>query len=286
MTRKKKLPSQPRCHQFTDSSGWTHIIKGLKNTHTSSSLLKQNKDKLQPAPIPPGQTLLDLQKTHALYRSQWLSSPCYQHIRSLFVDDVLPQMRGRGKIDRCVALGLGSLSNGRRSAWWEFVFLETVLELLLSSSASPPSTAQSVLKVFLQDPIFNALDHTFLSSLSDNYTTLPHPLAFAEITDTTFLFAPHLELEVYAKALSQAMQPNLCVGTDLRECVDRWAVRRHGEDKDMGGGEGEDENKDNGVFERYLERTVERKLPEFERDDWMYFTCVYRARSDKEDDTS
>ncbi|KAL8737898.1 MAG: hypothetical protein Q9181_001235 [Wetmoreana brouardii] len=284
MTRKKKPPSQPKRHQFTDSSGWTHIVRDLKDTHiTNSSLPSRNKDKLQPAPIPPGQTLLDLQKTHALYRSRWLSSPCYQHIHRLFVDDVLTQIGGRAKIDRCVVLGLGSLSNGRTSSWWELVLLETVLEFLLSSS--PPSTPQSELKVFLQDPILNAFDQAFLSSLSRNYTILPHPLAFAEITDTTFLFAPHLELEIYAKALSQVMQPNMCVGTDLRECVDRWAVRRRGEDKkDMGGG-GEDENQD-GVFERYLERTVERKLPEFERDDWMYFTCVYWMRSYKEDDTS
>ncbi|KAL8965252.1 MAG: hypothetical protein Q9183_003950, partial [Haloplaca sp. 2 TL-2023] len=213
----------------------------------------------------------------------------------LFLEDIIIAWGKSPLVANCIVLGLGSLSNGRRSSWWELVFLESVLELLSPSSSSPPPISSSPsqalgpkprfteppdippkeegentqgkppMKVYLQDPIFNALDRTFLSSLG--YTVLPHPDAFNHITESTFLFAPHLELEIYAKALNTSTPPTICVSTDLQQCIDRMdAISSY----DNPPGENRRE-----VFQRYMESTVSRPLPDFERDDWMYFTRVY-----------
>ncbi|KAI4242780.1 MAG: hypothetical protein L6R40_003844 [Gallowayella cf. fulva] len=289
MARKKKASKQPKRLELTDTDGWTHIIKGLKNVHLNKpSVLTKA---LQPAEIPQDQTLNDLQRSHARYRDQWLSSPCYRSTRQLFLAQIpFHPTEGKGKIDRCVVLGLGSLSNGRRSSWWELVFLETILSLLSASPSASDhphqevepektqrpqeateergrSTAGSSIEVYMQDPIFNTLDNQFLSSLG--YTILTHPSAFSKITSSTFLLAPHLELEMYARALAGPEQPALCVGTDLMECMDRLSMGRgrHEDDEDWGAQER--------IFQQFWNTTLSKRLPEYEKDDWMYFTNIY-----------
>lgn len=73
--------------------------------------------------------------------------------------------------------------------------------------------------IYVQDPVFNHLDNTFLKSLG--YTVLSDPEAFDFITPSTFLFAPHLETWVFAQALDKA-KPRLCVGTVMEECLNRY----------------------------------------------------------------
>ena len=295
MPRKRKPPKQPKQLEHTDADGWTHITRGLKNINLNnkSPLSTQS---LQPPEIPQNQTLTDLEKSHARYRDQWLSSPCYHTIRNLFLREVIPGFtdpKRRRKIDQFVILGLGSLSNGRRSSWWELVFLESVLALLDSpvspssddtanpqadSNNGPPinaaeATSSSEITVYIQDPIFNRLDITFLSS-SLNYTLLTHPSAFSKITSSTLLFAPHLEIEVYAQTLAgvEQQQPQICIGTDLTQCIDR--LNTHGARKDDDDDDKESRRRQR-IFQEYADTTVSVRLPEFERDDWMYFTSVY-----------
>lgn len=107
------------------------------------------------------------------------------------------------------------------------------------------------------------------------YTVLADPLAFNEITGSTFLFAPHLEVDVFARALGGIRMPRLCVGTDLNECLDRLHVRGRERGNDR---QGKDES-----FQRYLDATASRPLPDFERDDWMYFTHVYWIKPDNDE---
>ncbi|KAL8853491.1 MAG: hypothetical protein Q9221_001650 [Calogaya cf. arnoldii] len=329
MTRKRKPPKQTKRLEVTGPDGWTRITKGLKNVHLKTSPRLAN----QPPEIPPNQTLADLEKTHARYRTQWLSSPCYQDIQKLFLDGIIPALtssgKSNGKIDRCVMLGLGSLSNGQRSSWWELVFLESVLSLLFpsSSSSSSPSalsisspssqdtnssdsnhhplgangtpissnenptaaaaaaaaaadepTLESDLNppptpktpIYIQDPIFNPQDISYLQSTL-GYTVLQHPSAFSHLTPSTFLFAPHLEIELYARALSGG--PQLCVATDVTECIDQLMRTLGGKEKDE---EVEEKRRqDEELFRGYRDAMASERLPGFERDDWMCFTRVY-----------
>ncbi|KAL8716324.1 MAG: hypothetical protein Q9220_000229 [cf. Caloplaca sp. 1 TL-2023] len=225
MTRKKKAPSQPKRLQVTDSDGWTHIIHGLKNTHLSDTPKYKIRDRIQPAEIPEGQTLYDLQNYYAHYCSQWQSSTCCHAIQELLRMEILPSISPR-VIKRCVVLGIGSFSEGRHSSWWELVFLKTVLELLQQQigrekqgQGKEAAEEEAKMAVYLQDPVFNALDTAFLQSLG--YVVLEHPAAFDEIDEATFVFAPHVEVDVYSEALEGVKGlPRMCIGTDLNICLE------------------------------------------------------------------
>ncbi|KAL8881242.1 MAG: hypothetical protein Q9198_001513 [Flavoplaca austrocitrina] len=321
MARKKKPQKQNKRLQVTGPDGWTHIIKGLKSVHLNK---RSTRLANQPPEVPPNQTLADLRKTHAKYRDQWRSSPSYRDIQRLFLEEVIPALtsaekKDTGRIDRCVMLGLGSLSNGQRSSWWELVFLESVLApLSLSSSstaisnktadtpATTPTTNESTtttsssphpstppkppltnppIPIYIQDPIFNPLDIAYLSE-SLNFTVLNHPAAFSEITPSTFLFAPHLEMELYARALGARTGqsgPRLCVGTDVMECTDQLRMK-------LGQREGEEEAErrvQERVFLGYKDAMAGQRLPGFEKDDWMGFTNVYWTKpKDARDNTN
>ncbi|KAL8932203.1 MAG: hypothetical protein Q9211_006461, partial [Gyalolechia sp. 1 TL-2023] len=181
-------------------------------------------------------------------------------------NDLPSALRSRERIDRCVVLGLGSLSNGRRSSWWELVFLESVLDFLsLSSSAENEGPHDERLPVYIQDPLFNDVDIAFFNSLG--FIVLSHPEAFEHMSTSTFLFAPHLELEVYRRTLKTA-KPRLCVGTDLGECTDRQSNYERRTEKE--------------VFSQYQDATLSRRLPEFERDPWTQFTSISWMQSTDE----
>lgn len=51
-------------------------------------------------------------------------------------------------------------------------------------------------------------------------TVVSDPDAFSLIDSGTFLFAPHLECGVFARALAGERGPVLCVGSDVAEYVD------------------------------------------------------------------
>ncbi|KAL8843322.1 MAG: hypothetical protein Q9170_000180 [Blastenia crenularia] len=212
MTRRKK-PPRPKRRHITDSEGWTHITTSNKTSYLNNAVSSQRK--ILPAEAPNGQTLNDLQNSYIHYREQWRSSSCHQSTQHLLDNTVSASLRFRESMDRCVVLGLGSLSNGRRSSWWELVFLETVLDCL-----SPPPLSEverkkpqdKQFKLYVQDPVFNDMDKAFLKSLG--YTVLPDPEAFEWITPSTLLFAPHLEVDLYTRALDKAKP--------------RPAVRKHG----------------------------------------------------------
>ncbi|KAI4276202.1 MAG: hypothetical protein LQ337_002642 [Flavoplaca oasis] len=321
MARKKKAQKQTKRLEVTGPDGWTHIIKGLKSVHLNKCSTRLAN---QPPEVPPNQTLADLRKTHAKYRNQWLSSPSYREIQRLFLEEVIPALtsvekKDNGRIDRCVMLGLGSLSNGQRSSWWELVFLESVLALLSFSSTStaisnipvgtpaptptanestanpsssplpstPPKPQHTTppIPISIQDPIFNPLDITYLSE-SLNFTVLNHPAAFSEITPSTFLFAPHLEMELYARALGAPTGhagPRLIVGTDVMECIDQLRMK-------LGEREGEEEaerRRQERVFLGYKDAMAGERLPGFEKDDWMGFTHIYwKKPEDARDNTN
>ncbi|KAL8763725.1 MAG: hypothetical protein Q9184_000517 [Pyrenodesmia sp. 2 TL-2023] len=218
MTRRKKKPQQPKCIQVTDSEGWTHISRSGRKVNINHATTT-TEQKLVPSEAPEGQTLRDLQESHAYYRDQWLSSPCHEALQRLLQTDLPTTFRSGKCVDRCIILGLGSLSTGRRSSWWELVFFETVVDTIFSSSVAQVGKKHDELQFYVQDPVFNELDTAFLESFG--YAVLPSPEAFKYITPLTFLFAPHLEIPVYMEALS-GPTPRLCIGTAIEECLDRY----------------------------------------------------------------
>ncbi|KAH0538696.1 hypothetical protein FGG08_004713 [Glutinoglossum americanum] len=87
--------------------------------------------------------------------------------------------------------------------------------------------------IYAQDPVFNTLDISFLSSRS--ITVLTSPAALSHITSATFLFAPHCERSFLLPAL-EGKDPEVVMCNDVEASV--IGYRGQGYEWD-GGEEGE-----------------------------------------------
>jgi len=132
-----------------------------------------------------------------------------------------------------------------------------------------PETHHEIQEVFFQDPVFNQSDTNYLESLG--YTVLDTPLGLNKITQHTFLFAPHLEHNIYALALDGS-HPALCIGSEIETFVDGPAASPDDEARKR---EGE-------IFSRFSETMMSRPMPAFERDTWTYFTGMYWLKAGHE----
>jgi len=72
--------------------------------------------------------------------------------------------------------------------------------------------------VIFQDPAFNEVDIEYLHGLG--FKVVSTPSAFDYIDSKTFLFAPHLESNIYAMALERG-SPALSVGSEVATLLDR-----------------------------------------------------------------
>lgn len=120
MTRKKKHPPQNKHHQITDSSGWTHIIKGLKGSMATIRELTNE------PPIMSLEAYANLFRT--VYRPHWQASACLQSLTRVFEEKILSA--DHLTITKVVCLGLGSLTTGGLTPSYEFAALLSILELL------------------------------------------------------------------------------------------------------------------------------------------------------------
>lgn len=228
MTRRKKPPPQRKLQQITDSSGWTHVIKGppgIINAQTTGIHLEHVKSTRSKYTL---ETYLDRVRKH--YAPIWRGSNCFKSLSRIFEQDIL---RAENiNITQCVCLGLGSMTAGSESSSYELAVLISILEILGTAAriqkcsiryalpANPDlSTGKKhhIRDIIFQDPIFNSLDEAILKSFG--YTVVETPDAFFKINNTTFLFAPHLECCHYATALENAT-PVLSIGSDLHMYVE------------------------------------------------------------------
>ena len=129
MTRRKKPPTQQhKRQQLTDSSGWTHIIRGPPSTidpkSTGTRLLHARISNSTDYTL---ETYLD--KFHNHYLPVWRSSTCFQQLSRIFEQEILPTQKNI-KTTQCVCLGLGSMTAGSESSSFELAALMSVLEIL------------------------------------------------------------------------------------------------------------------------------------------------------------
>lgn len=129
MTRRKKPPPQRKIQQVTDSSGWTHIIKGppgitIPQT-TAGTFLEYKRSTGSKYTL---ETYLDRLRKH--YAPVWRESDCFKNLSRIFEHDVLPPAENNLPITRCVCLGLGSMTAGSESSSFELAALMSMLEML------------------------------------------------------------------------------------------------------------------------------------------------------------
>ena len=127
MPRRKKPPPQRKLQQITDSSGWTHVIKGppgtgdlkLTELHPEYPRFNETTYTLE--------TYLDRFRTH--YTPIWRQSDCFKNLSRIFEQDILPTENMQ--ITQCICLGLGSMTAfGSENSSYELAALISMLEML------------------------------------------------------------------------------------------------------------------------------------------------------------
>lgn len=237
--------------KVTDDSGWTQVIRGRGKAQKAQA----SHPKFNGLQMPDKISLQELSKKHAGYVDSWKQSECWQNLLKILQENVLSNPRIR--LTSCTCLGLGSLSAGKESSKHQMAALVSILQLL--------GQTYTMEKIIFQDPIFNDVDKAFLTGLG--YRTVSTPVGFESIDQHAFCFAPHLEHEVFARALKQA-HPALCIGnSDL--LADRPLQSSAIDSKE-----------DLDVFRSFVEASSSRKMPDFERDTWCQFTSIYWANHD------
>lgn len=141
MTRRKKPPPQRKIQQVTDSSGWTHVIKGpsgIINPGTTYKRLQYGKSTETKYTL---ETYLDKFREH--YAPIWRESTCFKSLSNTFEQNILPAENIT--ITQCICLGLGSMTTGSECSSYELAALITILEILSTnaqrSDPPPPTTS-------------------------------------------------------------------------------------------------------------------------------------------------
>ncbi|PWY90876.1 hypothetical protein BO70DRAFT_328931 [Aspergillus heteromorphus CBS 117.55] len=226
-SRKKPSPSNHKRQQITDSSGWTHVTTNQNarrcarttsttsspnsnsnpnpnpNSHPQKHQTQQQQQQqqqqeqqqeqqaitLHPASAPPNLTLPDLQSQLTHYTRKYASSATSRAV----TETLCGQRALLQSVDNIVCIGLGSLSGLLRGGWvdrrnvslFQLAALVGVGGCFVDQPPKPPTPT------YAQDPVFNTLDTTLLTTLS--ITVLSHPHAFKKVTPNTLLFCPGAE---------------------------------------------------------------------------------------------
>ena len=125
MTRRKKPPPQRKLQQITDSSGWTHVVKGppgIISPRTTGLRLDNGKSLETKFTL---ETYLDRFRNH--YDPIWRESSCFKSLSRLFEQEILP---AENRITQCICLGLGSMTAGSESSSYQLAALISILEIL------------------------------------------------------------------------------------------------------------------------------------------------------------
>ncbi|KAJ5381665.1 uncharacterized protein N7496_004093 [Penicillium cataractarum] len=215
--------------QVTDDDGWTHVTstsnvrRVLRRTRTGNK--EQNSDSqtqgqapaqddsetnikgevelvLGPAEAPGRLTLEELQTQYQGYRERWGSSETWKRLEAQLGERFtgcagpisgtgFESTQKKGPVDAVVCVGLGSPSGFLRGGWVDRRSVSMYQLAALESIAQRVSNTSTKIPIYAQDPVFNTLDKSLLSSL--NITVITHPAAFTLITPQTLLFCPGAE---------------------------------------------------------------------------------------------
>ncbi|KAH8423497.1 SRR1 family protein [Aspergillus melleus] len=223
--RKKPAHHNHKRLQVTDDSGWTHVSTSGKTARQvlRTTAAHQQDDPTQPGSFVPAEaparlTAEDLRRQFEGYRSRWESSDVCRVVSETLQARRTPDARA---YDGIVCVGLGSPSGFLRGGWvdrrsvsmYQLAGLVGVVDWLKQTNPNVP--------IYAQDPVFNELDKSLLSSL--DITVLEHPHAFEKVTPATFLYCPGAEQAHLSQLL--ALNPKSLFGGPLED-VDSEVVRQ------------------------------------------------------------
>lgn len=255
---RKKKPQQHKRLQVTDDSGWTHVSTSgkaprqlLRTTHQADEA------SLLPAEAPAKVTAEALGRQFESHRRRWEGSEACRVLGETLRRCARGKAAAEAAHDAIVCIGLGSPSGFLRGGWvdrrsvsmYQLAGLVSVVDWMSEFGSRPsfpwshlprspskeelhmraeltgeiPPTEQTSpnIAVYAQDPVFNDLDKSLLSSL--DITILEHPHAFEKVTAATFLYCPGAEQAHLSQLL--ALDPGFLFGGPLEDIASE-EVRR------------------------------------------------------------
>lgn len=126
MTRRKKPPPQSKTQRITDSSGWTHVVKGPRGIIDPKTTGRRLEHGKQVGTTHTLETYLDRFRKH--FTPIWRESDCFRSLFRIFEQEILPA--DNLLITQCVCLGLGSMTAGSESSSYQLAALISLLEIL------------------------------------------------------------------------------------------------------------------------------------------------------------
>ncbi|KAL9130430.1 MAG: hypothetical protein Q9217_001397 [Psora testacea] len=242
--KSKKRPfMQRKRHHVTDESGWVHVVPALKHIQSTNHKVSQ----LQSLGTTEYAPLRDVAERRQRYDRAWRDSECCEQLLQIIEEDLLPLRHIY--IEKCVCLGLGSFTHGRESSRYQLSALIWILQVLGKN--------YDIKEVVFQDPAFTKSDVRHLQSM--NYNVLDSPLAFEKVDRQTFLFAPHLDHNQYARALEKDL-PALCIGNEVESLIEMPT--------EIG-------DREKATLQYFSKKVVSKPMPRLELDPWCIFTHIY-----------
>ncbi|OJI81949.1 hypothetical protein ASPTUDRAFT_57699 [Aspergillus tubingensis CBS 134.48] len=242
----------------TTSGKARRCARTTKDQQSQSQFQSPTKDSettelFHPAEAPPTTTLDSLKTQFTQIQRTWKDSSTCDVVGRTLHNILLAQLQSRESntdtqqshtatkknkntaietgIDSIICIGLGSPSGFLRGGWVDrrlvsLYQLAALVDVIASISTSSSSAADSTIKTYAQDPVFNTLDKSLLSSL--DIIVLESPLAFGKVTPRTFLFCPGAERTHLEQLL--ALDPAFVFGGPLEdvesEVVSAFVKRR------------------------------------------------------------
>lgn len=133
-TSRRKHPKGPQKRiQVTDANGWTTVTKGVRQQNNRQPVVSDGSTRVEPllpSTIPPGLTYQEVKENFQRYLRIWKASSCFIALKEVLKQSVLTSRAV--KLERCVCLGLGSLTGGGTvdASCWELAALVSILEIL------------------------------------------------------------------------------------------------------------------------------------------------------------
>ncbi|KAF2004106.1 hypothetical protein P154DRAFT_66528 [Amniculicola lignicola CBS 123094] len=164
----------------------------------------------RPKRVVEGLTVEKLAAEFGKMRRRFKSSECAKG-----VGRVLKRRDWRGRVDKAVCIGIGSLSTDWENRWrsmWQLVLFEWVVGQV--------SNEEQGIRLFAQEPAFLPLDIAFLSTLG--ITVLESGIE-DHISPSTFVFAPFVDWNLLLPTFLADRDPELYIGNEILGDYTRFA---------------------------------------------------------------
>lgn len=173
----------------------------------------QGIDRFIAAPLQADLSEARIKKGYQDKAGKWRASQDAKDVEDILYKRIGPERLSN--ITKAVCLGSGSFSFSQQaiSSQWQIAAFIAVVKMLSNMKGQDQE-----IKLYVQDPAYNTIDRILLNYLG--IEILETPAAFALCDESAFVFAPHVQLTLWARDMRQG-QTALILGNDVDKLIDK-----------------------------------------------------------------